>query len=239
MTRQTLKPISVPEALAASLRQRILNGDLVPGEALPETALAAEYGVARPTIRAALQQLTTTGLLRREANRSALVPRLTEADVADLFLVRELLESEVVRLLTKRRLIPPRADQAVRRLESLAPDAHWSEVVEADLGIHRALVEATGSSRLVRLFALLEDEIRLSIAQLRPAYESPRALAREHRELLATLERGSTREALAALREHLALAIQYLGHSPAPGRARGTRRRTAQREPKLRPGSRG
>src|SRR3989442_17941 len=72
--RLTLKPVSVIDALATSLRKRVLDGQLTPKVPLPELELATQYGVARPTIRAAIQQLTLTGLLRREANRSAFVP---------------------------------------------------------------------------------------------------------------------------------------------------------------------
>src|SRR3954469_22699884 len=89
--------VSVIDALAASLRERVLSGALLPGKPLPEAELAAQYGVARPTIRAAIQQLTLTGLLVREANRSAYVPRLTPDQVRDLFAVRMLIEIEAIR----------------------------------------------------------------------------------------------------------------------------------------------
>jgi DNA-binding GntR family transcriptional regulator len=51
-------------AIAAALRARIESGDLQPGEALPsESALTAEYGVARTTVRHALAELEGAGLI--------------------------------------------------------------------------------------------------------------------------------------------------------------------------------
>ena len=221
MAKLTLKPVSVISALATSLRERVLNGELAPEIPLPELELAKQYGVARPTIRAAIHHLTLTGLLSREANRSAFVPRLREEEISDLFSVRKVVETEAVRLVTESRLRPAAAEQAVRLLESFPTDTKWSDVVEADLQFHRALVAATKSPRLLRLFELLEDEIRLAIAQLKPAYDSPATLAREHRELLTAIESGKTGTAMALTHQHLDQAIGDLTRTTSSaGRAR-------------------
>src|SRR6185295_215238 len=88
MSGMAVRPISATEAVAATLRERIFDGVIVPGARLPELELAADMGVARPTVRAAIQTLCHEGLLQRERNRSAFVPELTEEDVLDLFSVR-------------------------------------------------------------------------------------------------------------------------------------------------------
>jgi DNA-binding GntR family transcriptional regulator len=225
MEKLTIRPVSVIDALASSLRERILSGEIPPATPLPEAELAAQYQVARPTIRAVIQQLTLTGLLRREANRSAFVPQLDAYNIVDLFFVRTMVETEAVRIVTSRRARPARAEQAVRRLETFGRDAKWSDVVEADLEFHRAMITATNSPRLLRLFGLLEDEIRLSISQLKPAYDSAAALAREHRELLTAIEDGDQKAAVSLLRHHLDQAIADLNRvaAPARGRARAAR----------------
>lgn len=61
-------------AIAASLRGRVLAGEWPPGTALPaETALAAEHGVALPTLRRALELLAAQGLLERVHGRGTFV----------------------------------------------------------------------------------------------------------------------------------------------------------------------
>ena len=210
MSKLQIKSVSVIEALAKSLRDRILSGELAPDTPLPEVQLANQYGLARPTIRAAIQQLTLSGLLRREANRSAFVPRLSEEEIRDLYGVRTMLELEVVRRLTERRACPTLADAALRRLEHFGDQAKWNEVVDADLDFHLALVEASGSRQIAHLYDLLSDEIRLCLAQLRPAYDSVSRLAREHRELLVAIEHGEVKAAVALMREHLDQAVGAL-----------------------------
>ena len=149
-----LRPVSMTDALVASLRERILDGQFAPEAALGEIELATAYGVARPTVRSAIQQLVHEGLLRRERSRSAHVPRLTQADVRDLFLVRTPLELAVVETLVARGVHPDGAEHATRRMQALAAGASWSELVDTDLAFHRSLVEATESPRLERLHRL-------------------------------------------------------------------------------------
>ncbi|MEN9538123.1 MAG: hypothetical protein RLZZ126_358 [Pseudomonadota bacterium] len=60
--------------LAASLRARILQGEWVPGTALPaEAVLAKEHGVALGTLRQALALLVAQGLLERQHGRGTFV----------------------------------------------------------------------------------------------------------------------------------------------------------------------
>ena len=145
-----IQPISATEAVAATLRERIFDGAIVPGARLPELELAADMGVARPTVRAAIQTLCHEGLLQRERNRSAFVPELGEDDVLDLFSVRIPLECLVVREILERSAPLDDVYGAIRDLERLTPRSRWNRVVEADLGFHRALAGATGSPRLER-----------------------------------------------------------------------------------------
>ena len=215
MAHAELHAVSATEALALALRDRILSGDIPPGTRLPEIELVNRYGVARPTVREALQLLVHQGLLQRRPNHSASVPELTPAAVEDIFYARLPLELHTVRTLVERGSDVAVARLAVERLESLREDVHWSEVVDADLAFHVALIDAVGSVRLRRLHAALEGEIRLCVAQLRPAWHTPAALADEHRQVLDGILAGSVAAAEERMRKHLDKAVRDL-----TGRAR-------------------
>ncbi|MFG1825487.1 GntR family transcriptional regulator [Microbispora bryophytorum] len=197
----TLRPVSTVEALAAALRERVLSGDIEPGAALPEQELSARYGVARPTVREALALLVHEGLLRRERNRSAYVPVITSADLADLMYVRAPLEELMAEAVAGRRVTA--AEEALDRLSGLPPGAPWAAVVAEHMALHEALVAAAASPRLERLYATLAAETRLGLAGLRTAYEDPRELAAEHAALLRVIAEGPASEAVRAVREHL------------------------------------
>jgi DNA-binding GntR family transcriptional regulator len=205
-----VRPISTTDAVVASLRARILDGAIEPGVRLPEMELAADLGVARPTVRAAIQTLCHEGLLVREPNRSANVPVLDREDIEDLFAVRIPLECLVVRELQARDASLTLAREAIERLESLPDDAGWSEVVDGDLTFHHALVDAVGSPRLDRLYRSLSGEIRLCMAHLRPSWTSPAAMGVEHHELLDVIEAGDVDAAEARMRAHLVRAVHDL-----------------------------
>ncbi|MCC3653557.1 MULTISPECIES: GntR family transcriptional regulator [Streptomyces] len=214
-----LSTVSVVEALAASLRDRVLDGRIAPGTALAETEIAAEYAVSRPTARSAVTALVHEGLLHREANKAAYVPQLTRADVEDLFLVRTPLETAVVRLLVERGTVPPAAaGRAIADLGQLEDDAPHSAFVESDLRFHQSLVEAVGSPRLSRLYRGIQGEVHLSMVQTRHALGRERIIA-EHTAVLDALRAGDADEAVRTMRAHLEGACHAL-RAVAGGSAR-------------------
>jgi DNA-binding GntR family transcriptional regulator len=85
-----------------ALRQRILHGEVRPGERLNEVEIAGELGVSRGPIREALQRLASDGLVELQARRGAFMRRLGPAEVRDLFEVRLALETTVARLAAQR-----------------------------------------------------------------------------------------------------------------------------------------
>src|SRR4029453_9984594 len=88
--------------VADRLRDDILRGALPPGERLIELQLTERYGVGRAAIRAALAELDSEGLVRREANRGATVRRISVADAIEITQARAALEGLVARLAAER-----------------------------------------------------------------------------------------------------------------------------------------
>lgn len=196
-----LKTVSAVGALADALRGRILSGEIEAGRSLPEQEVAAEYGVARPTVREALAVLVHEGLLRRERNRSAHVPEVTVSDLDDLMYVRRPLEDLMVEAVTGRRVSG--AEEALARMAALPPDAPWSSAVAEHMALHEALIEAVGSPRLERLYGVLAAETRLGLVGLREVYTDRDVLVSEHRELLDAIAEGPIDAAKAMVRDHL------------------------------------
>ncbi|MFK4147307.1 GntR family transcriptional regulator [Streptomyces sp. NPDC004065] len=198
-----LSTVSVVDALAASLRSRVLDGRLVSGTTFAETEIAAEYGVSRPTARSAVTALVHEGLLQREANKPAYVPQLTRADVDDLFLVRIPLETQVVRVLVESGAVPvTAAEGAIADLDRLGPETSHSAFVESDLRFHQSLVDAVGSPRLSRLYRGIQGEVHLCMVQTRHTLGRERIVA-EHSGVLEALRAGDAQEAERRMREHL------------------------------------
>ena len=94
------KPTSPPRSdhAFATLRSRILDGDLAPGELVAESAAARELGVSRVPIREALFTLEREGLVEFSDTGRAYVKELSPHDFEELFVLRLVLEPVAARL---------------------------------------------------------------------------------------------------------------------------------------------
>jgi DNA-binding GntR family transcriptional regulator len=191
--------MSAVAALAAQLRQEILDGERPAGSRLVEQELGARYGVARHTLRAALRALEPEGLVRIEPNRGARVARLSSDEVVALNELRAALEVEGARLALERHdgRLPAPVHAALAELER-ACGGPWAAVNEAHANLHGAIVAAAGSPRIAAAHVALSGELRLFLLQLEPLW-SPERMASDHRALVHGLER----EGPEVLRRHL------------------------------------
>src|ERR1700735_2978036 len=81
---------------AADIRSLVLRRSLLPGEQVRQEDLSAMVGVSRGPIREALQILAVEGVVRYERNRGYFVTRFTAEEMRQLYLIRDLLESEML-----------------------------------------------------------------------------------------------------------------------------------------------
>jgi DNA-binding GntR family transcriptional regulator len=103
--------------IADSLRAAILGGSYPPGERIRQEDVAARFGASRIPVREALRMLDSEGLVTLVANSGAWVTRLTLAECAETYLIRERLEPLLLRTSI------PRLDEAtIDRLGQLADD---------------------------------------------------------------------------------------------------------------------
>jgi DNA-binding GntR family transcriptional regulator len=205
-----LTTVSTVEAAANTLRELILDGRLEPGARLREAEFAERLGIARHSFRAAAQILVAEGLLHREPNRGVRVPVFEPDDLIDVFRLRTALEVEAVRLLIASGEIPAAISESVEELSALPDDVPWRAVVEPDMRFHRAIIDASGSERLVRAYSTVQSEVLLCLVWLRPHYDRPAEVAAEHEELIAALRGGDADRAEALFRAHLTEAAENL-----------------------------
>jgi DNA-binding GntR family transcriptional regulator len=187
------------------LRASIITGTLKPGDQLNEVELATSFGVSRGPVREALQRLVQEGLLRSEPHRGVFVPVLTDDDVCDIYLAREALESAAIRAIIANGTAAAAAeslDQYVTLMEKAEAVGDWEAVGNFDLEFHVALVDASGSQRLRRMFDTVISETRLCLVVL-TASDAREDLVHEHRRICDLMQEGDTEQALVVLQEAL------------------------------------
>lgn len=90
------------QTVAVRLRQRIVEGHIVPGAKLNERELSESLQVSRTPLREAIKMLAAEGLVALLPNRGAVVAQLSAQDVADTFEVIAGLEGQAGELAVQR-----------------------------------------------------------------------------------------------------------------------------------------
>jgi fatty acid metabolism transcriptional regulator FadR len=180
---------TVPEQVAATIRQAIVSGELQAGDALPsERALAEELGVNRSTVREALHRLEAWGLVRiRQGGATVVEDILVTAGLHLLpFLIAPGGEPDVDIL----------DDLLALRVELLRWTAEQAAERNSDTRTLRDLVDemerAHDAPALQLLdFEFFEELVRLSSNRvLRLLANAIRRVYVEHRELFSLLYAG-------------------------------------------------
>lgn len=182
------------------LRQAIVAGDFLPGQALRQDALAKRFGVSRVPLREALSTLEGEGQVVYEPHRGYKVARLSMDDLLEVYRIRELLEAEAARLATERA-----GDGVVEEMRRAAAEVNAASeagdlltMTEANRKFHFILVQAAQMPRLERLLQVLWDA---TDTYRFVYYGSPanRAVVREEHELIIDAFARRDHESLIAM----------------------------------------
>lgn len=213
MTTTTDAPlgiVGVVDAVTAQLRGRILRGDIRSGTPLTEAAVSQTFGVARPSAKAAIEQLVAAGLLVRTAHRSARVVAIDPATVRDVYRTRARLESAALRDLAVTGTVPQAALDANAEILAMPPGPDPA-TVDPDLRFHTALIDALESERTGRMYRSVLDEVRLCMAQVQGRQLLDAAeIAAQHADILDAVASGDADRAAALLDAHLSSAEERL-----------------------------
>lgn len=85
------------------LKEEILSWRLSPGTVLGETEQSERLGISRTPLREAITRLAAEGLVATQRGRAGVVTDVSAANLAELFELREALETQAARLAARRR----------------------------------------------------------------------------------------------------------------------------------------
>lgn len=189
--------------------ERIRTGDYPVGSRLPsERALATEFAVSRPVVREALSSVGAMDLLDVQIGRGAFVravpreaPGIVGSNLQDVVNVREVLETGALHLAGLRASEEERqtVSEALEQLASAV--AQRGETIGPDRALHKAIISASGSPLLVRLWEELEQQIEATIKISPHGRLMSAPILKLHRILAAGVLGGETPKAISASRE--------------------------------------
>lgn len=200
---------NLSEVVAESVRNRIIEGLVEPGERLNEVHLANELQVSRTPVREALTRLASEGFVTALPRRGFFVADLDDEEIEQLYKIRAILDPAALELggLPGREALDE-LDRINRRI--LATRGDPSRTVDVDDEWHIKLLAHCPNQ-------ILLDLIRQFMARTRPyehAYmretSNVEVVVREHRKIQRFLSDGDLEGACGALFRNMQSAVAPL-----------------------------
>jgi GntR family transcriptional regulator, transcriptional repressor for pyruvate dehydrogenase complex len=216
----TFQKDALSEKIVERLLDLIREKQLHPGDRLPpERELAPMMGVSRPSLREALRALSVMKVVENRQGSGTYITSLNpelfvnhldfifsvnDATFIDLFEARKIIEVGLVALAA----LAIKRDQFSRLEDCLERSAASVEqpdlFLQADLDLHTTIIEAA-NNRTLALF--MKSITQINIASRQRTNEMPevrRRVLRDHKAIVAALQKHDPEAAASAMRNHLA-----------------------------------
>ncbi|SCK58790.1 DNA-binding transcriptional regulator, GntR family [Variovorax sp. HW608] len=215
MSAATLTPRALYEEVAELLRQRIFKRELEPGSWIDELKLAEEYGISRTPLREALKVLAAEGLVTMKVRRGAYVTEVSEKDLADVYHLLSLLESDAAGVVAERA-----TDAELAELEALHREL---EAAGRPGQVDRENFFAVNERFHMRLLAIANNRWRDQVvADLRKVMKLNRHNSllksgriteslKEHRAVMAAIKERDAATAMARMQQHFRNGLEAAG----------------------------
>jgi DNA-binding GntR family transcriptional regulator len=203
--RVAMQRKTVSELTVEIIREKILRGEYRENSALRQDAVAADLGVSRIPVREALRQLEAEGLVTFSPRLGAVVSSLSLEEIEELFEMRALLESEVLRMAVRKMTA-----EVLERAETVL-EAYDAAFERGDVGawgqlnweFHSALLAAANRPLTLGVLSTLHNQsdryVRMQIELTHSEHRS----SDEHRTILEAARAGNAERAAALLAAHI------------------------------------
>ena len=202
-----LSPRALYQDVAERLRQQIFARELEPGSWIDELKLCGEYGISRTPMREALKVLAVEGLVTMKVRRGAYVTEMSRDDVAQIYHLLSLLESDAAATVAVQASPAQRAQLAALHQQLESQVRKRDAFFETNERFHMSLLEIAGNRWAMQTATDLRKVMKLN--RHHSLFKQGRlaeSLA-EHRALMAALVAGDGDAAARVMRAHFASGL--------------------------------
>jgi DNA-binding GntR family transcriptional regulator len=202
MASLSLAPRALYQEVAELLRQRIFKRELEPGSWIDEMKLAEEYGISRTPLREALKVLAAEGLVTMKVRRGAYVTEVSETDLADVYHLLSLLESDAAGVVAQRA-----TDAQLKELQALhkeleAAAGNRDKFFAINERFHMRLLQIAGNRWRDQMVADLRKVMKLNRHQSLLKSGRIDDSLREHRAVMEALTKRDAKATVKRMQEH-------------------------------------
>ncbi len=158
MTRFVIKESdTIRKKVYHYIREKILRGDIPPGERLVETRLAQEIGTSRTPVREAFHSLELEKLIKSIPRVGYVVEGMSEQELEQICEIRVVIEALAVRWAMKKSQtkLARHLAKNVAKQEEAINERDLQGFVELDAQFHDTIAKLSGSDRLLELVQTL------------------------------------------------------------------------------------
>ena len=194
------------------VREKLLRGDLKPGDRIVEQDFAEEFGISRTPVREAISRLCNEGVFSNLPNIGTFVRSFSANDVESVFEIREVLES-----LAFRKAAEHFSDAERKELLGLGKvtdsergAGNWDEAFRTDELFHSFIIDRCGNDLLkeeLRKFSFQSTLIFADLSSVRSRVKR-KNITVTHTELAESADNPEKAERL--MREHIAGLKRWL-----------------------------
>ncbi|WP_340025599.1 GntR family transcriptional regulator [Paenibacillus sp. FSL K6-1096] len=200
------------------LKQKIIDSELEPDQAVNEEGLAALLGVSRTPLREAIQRLEQEDFLIRQPNGRLRVAPLSLTEVEEVFQIRSMLEGHIARS-AARNATPgdiQRLTQILDRLKYSFQTGERQDFVSYGFEFHDYLSDISGLKTFGKVLGQLRDRSLRYCRYVSLHGDWNTQADEEHLKILRRIAAGDEDGAEQAMREHiltsLATALEQIRH---------------------------
>lgn len=195
-----------------SLREKILSGELQPGDRVPINHVARSLGVSDIPAREGVKRLESDGLLSFTTHKGAVVTRMGQHEVAELFAIRTELEALALRHAATR-ITADELSQLRRILDEMGEAEREGDCIRygrLNREFHLCAYGAQPYRRLSTMIESLWDSSDWCRRIFNAEHEAMRASLSEHEAIYEALSRGDGEAAAVFLRAQKHRATAWL-----------------------------
>ncbi len=199
-------PTLIRDQVAEYLRDAIFRLALAPGTQLIEREICEATTASRATVREALRQLESEGLVRSMQGRGTIVAGLTAREAEDIYEVRAQLEGLAARLFVERA-----SDRLVRELQAAVDElAQFVDdppgMIQAKSTFYDVLFEGAENTELHRVAIGLRQRITLAQSNSLSIPGRGEHALKEIQDIVSAVARRDAEEAVRLTVEHIQAA---------------------------------
>ncbi|HVZ46426.1 MAG TPA: GntR family transcriptional regulator [Ramlibacter sp.] len=206
-----LAPRALYEQVAEQLRQRIFQRELEPGSWIDEVKIAQEFGISRTPLREALKVLAAEGLVTMKVRRGAYVTEVSEKDLADVYHLLSLLESDAAGVVARNATDEERRELQQIHKELEAAQNNREKFFAINERFHMRLLQIAGNRWREQLVADLRKVMKLNRHNSLLKTGRVKESMLEHRAIMEAIVHRDARGATKRTQEHFSNGLEAAG----------------------------